>query len=98
MAALFTLGLLVAAVAPTTNIATALFIPLFAAVMFLGGVYLPRMLLPEFLVRIGDYTPPGVQALMEAWFGATPQLTQLGVMALITVVAGAIAAKRFRWE
>ncbi len=30
--------------------------------------------------------------------GTSPQLTQLGVMALITVVAGAIAAKRFRWE
>jgi ABC-2 type transport system permease protein len=98
MAALFSLGLLVAAVAPTTNIATALFIPLFAAVMFLGGVYLPRMLLPEFLVRVGDYTPPGVQALLDAWQGTSPQLTQLATMGLITVAAGAIAAKRFRWE
>ena len=98
MAALFALGLLVAAVAPTTGTATALFIPLFALVMFLGGVYLPRMLLPEFLIRIGDYTPPGVQSLLDAWSGTTPQLAQLGVMALITVVAGAAAARRFRWE
>jgi ABC-2 type transport system permease protein len=98
MSALFSLGLLVAAVAPTTNTATALFLPLFAAVMFLGGVYLPRMLLPEFLVRLGDYTPPGVQGLLDAWSGTSPQLTQLGVMALITIVAGAVAAKRFRWE
>ena len=29
-------------------------LPLFVAVMFLGGVYLPRVVLPEFLVRIGD--------------------------------------------
>jgi ABC-2 type transport system permease protein len=98
MSALFALGLMVAAVAPTPGTATALFLPLFAAVMFLGGVYLPRMLLPEFLIRVGDYTPPGVQALLDAWQGTSPQLTQLGVMALITVVAGAIAAKRFRWE
>ena len=84
--------------APTPNTATALFLPLFAAVMFLGGVYLPRMLLPEFLIRIGDYTPPGVQALLDAWSGTTPQLTQLGVMALVTVVAGVVAAKRFQWE
>jgi ABC-2 type transport system permease protein len=98
MSALFALGLLVAAVAPTTGLATALWLPLFAAVMFLGGVYLPRMLLPEFLIRIGDYTPPGVQALLDAWSGTTPQLTQLAVMALVTVVAGAVAAKRFRWE
>jgi ABC-2 type transport system permease protein len=98
MSALFSLGLLVAAVAPTTGIATALFVPLFALVMFLGGVYLPRTLLPEFLVRIGDYTPPGVQALLDAWSGTPPQLTQLAVMGLITVAAGAGAARRFRWE
>ena len=66
--------------------------------MFLGGVYLPRMLLPEFLIRLGDYTPPGVQALLDAWSGTSPQLTQLAVMGLITVAAGAVAARRFRWE
>ena len=98
MSALLALGLLVASVAPSTGMATALFIPLFALVMFLGGVYLPRQMLPEFLIRIGDYTPPGVQALLDAWSGTSPQPAQLAVMALITVVAGALAAKRFRWE
>ena len=53
---------------------------------------------PEFLIRIGDYTPPGVQALLDAWTGISPQPAQLAVMALITVVAGAVAARRFRWE
>ena len=88
MSALFALGLLVAAVAPSAGIASALFVPLFALVMFLGGVYLPRMMLPEFLIRIGDYTPPGVQALLDAWSGTSPQPAQLAVMGLITVVAG----------
>ena len=98
MSALFALGLFVAAVAPTTGTATALLVPLFVLVMFLGGVYLPRMLLPEFLIRLGDFTPPGVQALLDAWSGTSPQLTQLVVMGLITVAAGAVAARRFRWE
>jgi ABC-2 type transport system permease protein len=98
MSALFALGLLVAAVAPTPGVATALFVPLFALVMFLGGVYLPRMLLPELLIRIGDYTPPGIQALLDAWSGTSPQPAQLAVMGLITVVAGTVAARRFRWE
>ena len=70
----------------------AMFVPLFALVMFLGGVYLPRAMLPEFLIRIGDYTPPGVQALLDAWSGTSPQPAQLAVMALITVLAGAVAA------
>ena len=98
MSALFALGLLVAAVAPTPGMATALFVPLFALVMFLGGVYLPRQMLPDFLIRIGDYTPPGVQALLDAWQGTSPQLSQLAVMALVTGVAGFAAARRFRWE
>ena len=55
-------------------------------------------MLPEVLIRIGDYTPPGVQALLDAWSGTSPQLAQLAVMALITVLAGAAAARRFRWE
>jgi ABC-2 type transport system permease protein len=98
MSALFALGLLVAAVAPTPGVASALFVPLFALVMFLGGVYLPRTMLPDVLIRIGDYTPPGVQALLDAWSGTSPQLTQLAAMVVITIVAGAAAAKRFRWE
>jgi len=98
MSALFALGLLVAAVAPTPGMATALFVPLFALVMFLGGVYLPRQMLPDFLIRIGNYTPPGVQALLDAWSGTSPQLSQLAVMALVTGVAGFAAARRFRWE
>lgn len=98
MSALFALGLLVAAVAPSVGTANALFIPLFVLVMFLGGVYLPRAFLPEILIRLGDFTPPGVQALLDAWSGTPPQLIQLAVMGLITVAAGTVAARRFRWE
>ena len=42
MASLFAIGLLVAAVAPSSRAATAIAIPMFFVVMFLGGVYLPR--------------------------------------------------------
>jgi ABC-2 type transport system permease protein len=66
--------------------------------MFFGGVYLPRFLLPDLLVRIGAYTPPGVQAIQDAWIGAGPNPLQLGVMAGTAVVAGTVAAKMFRWE
>src|SRR5262249_18343299 len=49
MTALFAIGLLVAATAPSARVATAIALPLFFAVMFLGGVYLPRVLLPDVL-------------------------------------------------
>jgi ABC-2 type transport system permease protein len=66
--------------------------------MFFGGAYLPRFLLPEFLVRVGDYLPPGVAALQEGWLGAAPDPVQLAILALTALVAGTVAAKSFRWE
>jgi ABC-2 type transport system permease protein len=84
MTSLFALGLLAAAVAPTARAGAAFIVPLFILVMFLGGVYVPRMFLPDFLVRIGEYTPPGVQALLDAWMGTAPQPLQLVIMAAIT--------------
>ncbi|MFU8853089.1 ABC transporter permease [Micromonospora sp. SL1-18] len=97
-AALLALGLLVAAVARTTKAAQAVAVPIFLLTMFFGGVYLPRFLLPDFLVRVGDYTPPGVQALLDAWTGTAPQPLHLLAMVVVAVVAGTVAARLFRWE
>jgi ABC-2 type transport system permease protein len=79
-------------------VATAVAIPLFFAVMFLGGVYIPRAALGDALMRIGEFTPPGVQGLQDAWMGTPPQLAPLAVMALTTLVGGAVAARAFKWE
>jgi ABC-2 type transport system permease protein len=98
MSALLAIGLLVAAVAPTSRAATAIALPMFFAVMFLGGVYLPRFLLPEILQRIGDFAPPGVQGITEAWLGAAPQLAPLLSMGIGTALIGFLAVRLFRWE
>ena len=98
MASLFAIGLLVAALAPSSRVATAVAIPMFFVVMFLGGVYLPRVYLPDILVKIGDFTPPGVQGLQDAWLGTVPQVAPLLGMGLLTVVVGVLAVRRFRWE
>jgi ABC-2 type transport system permease protein len=98
MSALFALGLLIAAMAPTSGTATAMIVPLFIVVMFFGGVYVPRMFLPDDHQRIGEYTPPGVQAMLDAWLGTPPQFAPLAIMTVITVVAGVAAARVFRWE
>jgi ABC-2 type transport system permease protein len=98
MAALLAIGLLVAAVARSAGVATAIAVPLFFFVMLLGGVYLPRYLLPEIMVRIGELAPPGVQGLQDAWLGSAPQLLPLAVMAAITLVCGVVASRLFRWE
>ena len=92
------LGALIAAAAPNNRAASAVAMPLYFAVMFLGGAYLPRFFLPGFLVEIGKYAPPGVQPLLDAWMGASPAPLQLAVLALITVLAAVTAARSFRWE
>ena len=98
MSSLFAIGLLLAAVAPSSGIATAIALPLFFVVMLLGGVYLPRNFLPEVLITIGEFTPPGVEGLQDAWLGTAPQLLPLAVLAVVTVAVGALASRVFRWE
>jgi ABC-2 type transport system permease protein len=98
MSAVFALGMLVAAVAPTSRAATGLSTVLFMAAMFFGGVYLPRFLLPDALARVGDFVPPGVQSLLDSWNGTAPAVVPLLVMAVTAVAAGAVAARIFKWE
>jgi ABC-2 type transport system permease protein len=98
MGSLYAIGLLVAAVAPSSRVATAVAIPMFFVVMLLGGVYLPRVFLPDVLVRLGDYTPPGVQGLQDAWMGTAPAVAPLAGMAIVTLLVGALAVRLFRWE
>ncbi|MGW5359415.1 ABC transporter permease [Actinopolymorpha pittospori] len=95
---MFALGLLAAATAPTARAVALIALPIYFVCMFFGGVFLPRMLLPDLLVTIGTYTPPGVQALQDAWTGAGPQPLQLVIMAAVAGVAGLVAARIFRWE
>ncbi len=67
---LFALALLFAAVVPSAAAATALGLAVFFAVMFLGGVYLPRYLLPEIVNRSARSPRPACEGLQDAWLGA----------------------------
>ena len=97
--ALFAIGLIVAAVAPSTRAVSGFATLLFVCVMFFGGVYVPRFLLPDIVVRIGAYVPPGVQALHDGWISNTPPAgLHLLIMAIIAVVTATAAARLFRWE
>jgi ABC-2 type transport system permease protein len=108
--AVLALGALIAAVAPNARIAGGLATLVYMVAMFAGGVFLPRFLMPDALVRLGDYIPPGVQALLASWSGdpavlatvgaeaGASQAPQLAIMAIMAGVAGAAAARLFRWE
>lgn len=99
-AALYAIGLLVAAVAPSGKAAAGIGTVLWFPVMFFAGLWVPREALPDTLNRIGDFTPlgAGVQAMRDAWNGAWPDPLHLAVMAAFAIGASLAAAKLFRWE
>jgi ABC-2 type transport system permease protein len=99
-AALFAVGLLIAAVAPTAKTANAIGMLVFFPSLFLAGAWLPKHLMPDLLSRIGDLSPLGAfrESVQDAWVGTTPDPVHLVALAVVAVVAGTAAAKLFRWE
>ena len=100
VAALFALGMFVAAVAPTSRAAIGIGWLLFFPNMFLAGVYFPTEEMSHTLQVIGDYAPLGaaLHAVRQSWMGQDPRPLYLGIMAAWAAVAGLAAARFFRWE
>ncbi|MBV9207788.1 MAG: ABC transporter permease [Actinobacteria bacterium] len=100
IAALFALGLLVAAAAPTARSAAGLGWLLFFPNMFLAGVYIPAEEMSPVMRQAGTFTPLGsaLHAVRDSWMGLDPRPQYLGIMAAYAVISGALAARFFRWE
>jgi len=99
-ASTFSIGLLVGALARTTVSAQAIGMAIYFPMLFFAGLWIPRSIMSDGLRTVSDYTPLGssVQALADSWFGTTPSVTDLAVMAAYAVVVGFIAVRVFRWE
>ncbi len=100
ISALFALGMTVAAAAPTARSSAGLGWLLFFPNMFLAGVYFPTEEMSPVMRQIGNFTPLGsaLHAVRDSWMGLTPRPEYLGIMAAYAVIAGALAARFFRWE
>ena len=100
-AALFALGLCVAAVAGTTQLATGIGLGLFYPLAFFAGVYFPLTVIGSNLVnQISEALPSGAafDALHASFLGHFPSGEALGVLAGYTVVFAAAAVRWFRWD
>src|SRR5579872_3806006 len=71
IAALFGLGMVVAALAPTARSSTAIGMALFFPNMFLAGVYFPSDQMSPGLRQAGNFTPLGaaLHAIRDSWQG-----------------------------
>ena len=99
-AALFAIGLLIAAVAANRVVAAVLGTILFYPLMFYAGLWIPRQSMSVTMRHISDYTPlgAGVHAMLSSMQGSFPPAQPLLVMAAWAVVFGFAAVKLFRWE
>ena len=99
IAALFAVGLLAAALAPTARSAAGLGYLLFFPNMFLAGVYFPTEEMSATMRQIGNFTPLGsaLHAVRDSWMGLDPRPEYLAIMAAWALIAGSLAVRFFRW-
>jgi ABC-2 type transport system permease protein len=97
---LFALGLCIAAFVRSDAVANGIGGILFFALLFFGGLWVPRPLMPAVLLNISNWTPLGasVDAMQRAMQGAFPSLLSILVLAAYTLVFGYLAVRYFKWE
>lgn len=100
MAALFAIGLVIAAVSPTGQAAGAIGSAAFFPMMFFAGLWVPRNEMPSALRGVSDFTPLGaaVQGLQSSLFNGFPSVQPVLVLLAYAIVAAVLALRFFRWE
>jgi ABC-2 type transport system permease protein len=101
-AAMFGIGMVVAALAPTEQTAIVIANIVYFPMIFLTGATVPLEIMPAAMKRIADALPLtyAVDALKWAWLdrGGDSLGLGLGVLGGTLVVCTAVSARLFRWE
>lgn len=97
---MFSLGLLVAAVAPTQRYAQGIIGVLFYPLLFLSGLWIQPVMVGNPLQSIMYYSPAGaaVRSLLYSVFNQPPPYIELVAMVVYSVLFSALAVKYFRWH
>ena len=100
VAAMFAIGLCIAAVARTGIAARAIGAAAFYPMLFFAGMWFPRQEMSGVLQEISNVTPLGavVEAIQDSMQGQFPPAEPLLVLAGYALVFALIAKRFFRWE
>ena len=100
IATIFSLGLVLVAIAPSQAAATGLGGGFAFGMMFLSGLWTPPELVGGPLATIIYYSPAGaaVRALLDSIFNQPAPYATLATLAVYTVIFAFIAVRYFRWE
>jgi ABC-2 type transport system permease protein len=98
--AMFSLGLLIAALASSQGVAGGFAMGLLYPLLFFAGIYVPTEYFPGYLQTISKFTPVGaaVKALESSMQGTFPSVIPLLVMAAYAAFFSFVAIHYFRWE
>lgn len=97
--AMYSLGMILASIAPSPNAALACGFVLFLGFGSLGGMFGGPEALPETLATIGAWLPFGaaVEALGAAWIGDAVPAENLISLAICAILGTTVSALTFRW-
>ena len=100
IAALFAIGLSIAAAARSGIAARAIGAGAFYPLLFFAGMWLPREMMPGILQGISNFTPLGasVEAMQDSMQGQFSPAESLLVLVGYALIFGFIARRFFRWE
>jgi ABC-2 type transport system permease protein len=100
--AMFSLGYLIASLAPGARLAQVIGMVIFYPMMFLSGAGMPIEILPESIRKISAFLPLTyvVNLLRGMWFGEAWSMHTIDVAVVIgmVLIVGGLAGRFFRWE
>lgn len=100
--AMFSVGYVIASLAPNARAAQVISMVIFYPMMFLSGAGMPVEILPASLRRVSDFLPLTYAArlLRGLWFGESwgNHAGEVAVLAAILLICTILAARLFRWE
>ena len=100
--AMFSLGYLIASLAPGARLAQVIGMVIFYPMMFLSGAGMPIEILPESIRKISAFLPLTyvVNLLRGMWFGEAWSAHTMDVAVVIgmVLIVGGLAGRFFRWE
>ena len=100
MAAMSSMGMVIAALAPSTNAAIAIGVLSFLTLGALGGMFGGRQVLPEALQNVSQFLPFGAAAdvMGAAWAGIDVPIAGVVSLVAAVILSSAAAVLWFRWE
>jgi len=99
---MFSIGYVIASIAPTARTAQVVGMVIFYPMLFLSGAGMPLEIMPESIQQLSRVLPLTyvVNLLKGLWFGGRwgDFLLEAGVLSAILVVCTIVAARLFQWE